>query len=146
MQRGRHRLTSTVKVPSSRGPWNLKNCLSCCLHSGGRWPRQWVLVSFVWRTMVLKLQHLNSPKGSKPQMPRFLILYIWQFAFPAGSQMKPLLLLWEPKGRNHLLSDQPDVSSTNLNWPVGRQHGIRLLTTFQFTLPSFIVRQLVLTH
>lgn len=81
--------------------------------------------------------HLNSPKGSNPQMSRFLSLYIGQFAFLASSQMKPQLLLWEP--RNHFLSDQPDLSSITLNWPMGRQCGIRLLTTFQFTLPSFIV-------
>lgn len=79
----------------------------------------------------------HSPKGSKPQMPRFLFLYIWQFAFLASFQMKPLLPLWEPQARNHFLSDQPDLSSTNLTWPMGKQHGIKLLKTFQFTPSQF---------
>lgn len=49
---------------------------------------------------------------------------------------KPLLLLWKAKAGNHLLSA---LSTTNLNWPLGRQLGVRLLTTFQLTLPSFII-------
>lgn len=117
--------------PSSWGPFGSQELFA-------PWVLATVVEPFVRRASGSRtsagITHLRVPK---PQMPRFLILYIWQFAFLASFQMKPLLPIWEPQARNYFLSDQPDLSSTNLTWPMGKQHGIKLLKTFQFTPSQF---------
>lgn len=137
-------LASTVKVPPSRVPSNLKNFFAL-------WVPVLVVEPRVSSFFCLKnsgsqtfTMHPNPPKGLLNH--RCPVSDSLHLAICISSKLpgEAIALLWELQARNHLLSNQPDLLNTKLNWPW--QLGIRLLQHSSLPLPVLLYQQLILTH